>query len=49
MQRKNKGKSISKVYDYYDQYVSVLSIMFQKRKKIYENLGIKQIKPDNKV
>lgn len=49
VQRKNKGKSISKVYDYYDQYVSVLNIMFQKRKKIYEKLGIKQIKPDNKV
>jgi superfamily II DNA or RNA helicase len=49
VQRKNKGKSISKVYDYYDQYVSVLNIMFQKRKKIYEKLGIKQTKPDNKV
>ena len=49
VQRKNKGKSISKVYDYYDQYVSVLNIMFQKRKKIYEKLGIKQIKPDKKV
>lgn len=49
VQRKNKGKSISKVYDYFDQYVSVLNIMFQKRKKIYEKLGIKQIKPDNKV
>ncbi|MFH1939976.1 MAG: DEAD/DEAH box helicase family protein [bacterium] len=49
VQRKNKGKSISKIYDYYDQYVSVLNIMFQKRKKIYEKLGIKQIKPDNKV
>jgi superfamily II DNA or RNA helicase len=49
VQRKNKGKSISKVYDYYDQYVSVLNIMFHKRKKIYEKLGIKQIKPDNKV
>jgi len=49
VQRKNKGKSISKVYDYYDQYVSVLNIMFQKRKKVYEKLGIKQIKPDNKV
>lgn len=49
VQRKNKGKSISKVYDYYDQYVSVLNVMFQKRKKIYEKLGIKQTKPDNKV
>ena len=49
VQRKNKGKSISKVYDYYDQYVSVLNIMFQKRKKVYEKLGIKQAKPDNKV
>lgn len=49
VQRKNKGKSISKVYDYYDQYVSILNIMFQKRKKIYEKLGIKQTKPDNKV
>jgi superfamily II DNA or RNA helicase len=49
VQRKNKGKSISKVYDYYDQYVSVLNIMFQKRKKIYEKLGIKQTKPENKV
>ena len=49
VQRKNKGKSISKIYDYYDRYVSVLNIMFQKRKKIYEKLGIKQIKPDNKV
>lgn len=49
VQRKNKGKSISKVYDYYDQYVSVLNIMFQKRKKIYEKLGIKQIRPENKV
>ena len=49
VQRKNKGKSISKVYDYYDQYVSVLNIMFQKRKKIYKKLGIKQTKPDNKV
>jgi superfamily II DNA or RNA helicase len=49
VQRKNEGKSISKVYDYYDQYVSVLNIMFQKRKKIYEKLGIKQAKPDNKV
>jgi len=49
VQRKNKGKSISKVYDYYDQYVSVLNIMFQKRKKIYKKLGIKQAKPDNKV
>jgi len=49
VQRKNKGKSISKVYDYYDQYVSVLNIMFQKRKKIYEKLGIKQTKPYNKV
>ena len=41
--------ALSKVYDYYDQYVSVLNIMFQKRKKIYEKLGIKQAKPDNKV
>ena len=49
VQRKNKDKSISKVYDYYDQYVSVLNIMFQKRKKIYKKLGIKQTKPDNKV
>jgi len=49
VQRKNKGKLISKIYDYHDQYVSVLNIMFQKRKKIYEKLGIKQIKPDNKV
>lgn len=49
VQRKNRGKSISKVYDYYDQYVSVLNIMFQKRKKIYEKLGIKQIRPENKV
>jgi superfamily II DNA or RNA helicase len=49
VQRKNKGKLISKIYDYYDQYVSVLNIMFQKRKKIYEKLGIKQTKPDNKV
>ncbi len=49
VQRKNKGKLISKIYDYYDQYVSVLNIMFQKRKKVYEKLGIKQIKPDNKV
>lgn len=49
VQRKNKGESISKIYDYYDQYVSVLNIMFQKRKKVYEKLGIKQTKPDNKV
>ena len=49
VQRKNKGKLISKIYDYHDQYVSVLNIMFQKRKKIYEKLGIKQIRPDNKV
>jgi superfamily II DNA or RNA helicase len=49
VQRKNKGKSISKIYDYYDRYVSVLNIMFQKRKKVYGKLGIKQIKPDNKV
>jgi len=41
--------ALSKVYDYYDQYVSVLNIMFQKRKRIYEKLGIKQAKPDNKV
>ena len=41
--------ALSKIYDYYDQYVSVLNIMFQKRKKIYEKLGIKQTKPDNKV
>jgi superfamily II DNA or RNA helicase len=49
VQRKNKSKLISKIYDYHDRYVSVLNIMFQKRKKIYEKLGIKQIKPDNKV
>ena len=49
VQRKNKGKSISKIYDYYDRYVSVLNIMFQKRKRVYKKLGIKEIKPDNKV
>ena len=49
VQRKSKGKSISKIYDYYDRYVSVLNIMFQKRRKIYGKIGIKQMKPDNKV
>lgn len=48
-QRKNKDKPISKIYDYHDQFVSVLNIMFLKRKKIYKKLEIKQIKPKNKV
>ncbi len=43
VQRKNKDKPISKIYDYHDQFVSILNMMFLKRKKIYKKLGIKQI------
>ena len=49
VQRKSKHKLISKIYDYHDRYVSVLNAMFLKRKKVYKKLGIKQIRPENKV
>ena len=48
-QRKNRDRSISKIYDYHDRYVSVLNAMFLKRKKVYEKLGIKQMRPENKA
>lgn len=49
VQRKNKDKIISKIYDYHDQFVSILNFMFLKRKKIYNKLGIKQIEPRNNI
>lgn len=49
VQRKNRDRSISKIYDYHDRYVSVLNAMFLKRKKVYEKLGIKQMRPENKA